>query len=1122
MPHNFLVFFAIIAVSILAGENTSGSTITVCSSGCDHTSINTAIDAANDGDVIQLLAETYTEGAVIDTDGKAITILGATDKRGASASILDGDGSHRVLRCGSGEGAGTVFKDLVIRGGFNSDVGGGMYNHSSSPTLINCTFTNNSAEYGGGIINYFGSNPTLTGCTFKGNAASVGGGVYNYHLSAPLLEGCTFTDNSSDLAGGGMFNYDSSPSLVGCGFTGNHASEYGGAGIYNHESSVDGTSRPTLSSSLFCGNTGGNIAGDWIDEGENCIRLVCDDGDGDGLPDCVDQESDLELAVPGEYVSIELAIDAAAPGAVIVIEAGIFTPHLTLDTQGKPITIRGAIDADGGPGTIIDGGGMIRVIQCVSGETPGTVFENLRIRNGIATTGGGMYIDQSSPTLSNCAFTGNSAEDGGGMYNHQGSPILSDCVFLGNSAEFGSGIYNDIASSPTLIDCRFTGNTARLRGGGMCNTSSSDPTLVRCMFTANDASNQGGGGMFSDETSTPTLTASLLCGNVGGNLYGGWVDEGANCIRLVCDDGDGDGRPDCGNQDSDLELGVPGEYDSIALAIDAAAPGAVITVESGIFTPRATIDTVGKSITIRGTLDGNGKPATIIDGGGMIRVLQCVSGESSDTVFENLTIRDGLAGETIEYATAGGGMYVRQSSPTLANCTFIGSSAQQGGGMYIREGSPTLTDCTFIGNAAGYGGGMYNRQGAPTLSDCVFLENSSGANGGGMYNVNESGLLLNECTFMSNSAGSRGGGMYSLQGSPTLRNCAFRENSGESAGGINNADGSMIMSGCTICENGGGNISGSWVDEGGNCLAYSCDDQDGDGLPDECADDGVATLLVPSQFASIEDAVEAAGYGDVVLVEAGVYFPSRTIDPGGKPITIRGAIDDEGLPVTVIDGGGNMRLIRCVTGESADTVFENLVIRNGSGPDLGYGSGMYNFYSSPTLRNCVFTGNSANTGGGVFNHHSSPTLTGCVFTGNTASYRGGGMFNGNSSDPVLIDCTLTGNFAASGGGMYNFGTSNPVLTNCVVCGNSPDQLVGPWADDCSSCVTASCEDCQLPVEPCPTDLVQNCITDADDLEAFLARWGACGIEDCVGDFNDDGRVDGADLGILFSVWGTCQ
>ena len=54
----------------------TADTITVCASGCDHTSINAAIDAASDGDVLQLSAETYTEGTTIDTDGKAITILG--------------------------------------------------------------------------------------------------------------------------------------------------------------------------------------------------------------------------------------------------------------------------------------------------------------------------------------------------------------------------------------------------------------------------------------------------------------------------------------------------------------------------------------------------------------------------------------------------------------------------------------------------------------------------------------------------------------------------------------------------------------------------------------------------------------------------------------------------------------------------------------------------------------------------------------------------------------------------------------------------------------------------------------------------------------------------------------
>ncbi len=55
----------------------SAETITVCASGCDYTSINAAIGAASDGDVIQLAAETYFEGSQIDTLGKAITLRGS-------------------------------------------------------------------------------------------------------------------------------------------------------------------------------------------------------------------------------------------------------------------------------------------------------------------------------------------------------------------------------------------------------------------------------------------------------------------------------------------------------------------------------------------------------------------------------------------------------------------------------------------------------------------------------------------------------------------------------------------------------------------------------------------------------------------------------------------------------------------------------------------------------------------------------------------------------------------------------------------------------------------------------------------------------------------------------------
>ncbi|WP_373331263.1 right-handed parallel beta-helix repeat-containing protein [Salmonirosea aquatica] len=78
-----------------------------------------------------------------------------------------------------------------------------MYNTSSSPTLTNCSFLNNSAnEIGGGIFNDFGSNPTLTNCSFLNNSAYLGGGMCNFNSNSPTLTNCSFLNNSADRAGG--------------------------------------------------------------------------------------------------------------------------------------------------------------------------------------------------------------------------------------------------------------------------------------------------------------------------------------------------------------------------------------------------------------------------------------------------------------------------------------------------------------------------------------------------------------------------------------------------------------------------------------------------------------------------------------------------------------------------------------------------------------------------------------------------------------------------------------------------------------------------------------------------------------------------------------------------------
>ena len=133
--------------------------------------------------------------------------------------------------------------------------GGGMYNYISSPTLINVTFSDNTAGHGGGgMYNYFSSSPTLINVTFAGNKADTGGGMYNAvgtissTDSSPTLINVTFTNNRSSNNGGGMGNYNSKPTLINVTFFGNTADKKGG-GIYST------IRHPTIVNTLLWNNT---------------------------------------------------------------------------------------------------------------------------------------------------------------------------------------------------------------------------------------------------------------------------------------------------------------------------------------------------------------------------------------------------------------------------------------------------------------------------------------------------------------------------------------------------------------------------------------------------------------------------------------------------------------------------------------------------------------------------------------------------------------------------------------------------------------------------------------------------------------------------------------------------
>jgi endonuclease/exonuclease/phosphatase family metal-dependent hydrolase len=151
------------------------------------------------------------------------------------------------------------------------------------------------------------------------------------------------------------------------------------------------------------------------------------------------------------YGFIQTAINDAQNGDEIEVAAGTY--YEAINFKGKAITLRSTNPSD--PcvvaETVIDGGGYYHVVKCVSGEDVSTVLNGFTITGGDANgptginkCGGGMYCENSSPTVTNCMFIVNFAVDGGGMFNYNSDPNVTNCTFSDNSSgSRGGGMFND-------------------------------------------------------------------------------------------------------------------------------------------------------------------------------------------------------------------------------------------------------------------------------------------------------------------------------------------------------------------------------------------------------------------------------------------------------------------------------------------------------------------------------------------------------------------------------------------------------------------------------------------------------------------------------------------------------
>jgi len=197
------------------------------------------------------------------------------------------------------------------------------------------------------------------------------------------------------------------------------------------------------------------------------------------------------------------------------------------------------------------------------------------------------------------------------------------------------------------------------------------------------------------------------------------------------------------------------------------------------------------------------------------------------------------------------------------------------------------------------------------------------------------------------------------------------------------------------------------------------------------AEDSV--IIVPSDYPTIQQAIDAATYGHTVYVSAGTY----SLSTNGEifPIIMRNGVSlvGEGADVCILDAGQTSKVIVCNYISDTSTKIEGFTITNGSG---SLGGGIYCLFSSPTITNNVITGNSAYKGGGIYCiFFSSPIMFNNVITGNSASWEGGGIYCEFLSSPTITNDTMVGNSASfGGGGIYSL-FSYPTITNNIITGN---------------------------------------------------------------------------------------
>jgi predicted outer membrane repeat protein len=783
------------------------------------------------------------------------------------------------------------------------------------------------------------------------------------------LDGLTIKNGRQSVIGGGAIYVDlSAPVITNCVFLNNHATQRGGA-IYFYLDSMWDT--PVVTNCSFSQNSAD------VEGGAIYIRIT-------------GTEAFFEIA------GCDFSDNSSNQGGAIKIQR----------TGGASSTNRSII-------------------------RDSTFFNNVASQNGSEGRGGAIYVDDDSPFITNCMFQNNDATDyGGAVYIdmtalNSAEPIIKDSSFLGNNAEYrGGAIGVRVSRSGTggevqigdaffeIDNCRFSENTSyyggaigssadeviyssefsvikrsqffqntAVEGGAISHGNVSYITVTHCSFSYNRAVTSGGAASaWNGNSYSNSIFFKNTAAVDGGAIYASYGNLTTTVFHCTFTDNEASEQGGAIRAKGNLDL-----VNSILWRNRAGDKGHQIHFSDT--SPRTlNVDHSNIQGGLAGTHDAGDPNVTENNLGGNIDL------DPKLALAEDLHLMPDSP-----CVDAGDNTKVPADDFDLDNDGNTGESVP-----YDLDGTGRMLDGTGDGNAI-VDMGAYEFDRAESPAAAVSPEKF-------VFTAREDGYLPEGQTLFIRS---RGLGTLNWQVSEEISWLRTEEAEGSSTG---ESDAVRLYVDHTGLGHGIYTGSLSIMESDGPTLLRTV----------EVILYVTTILRVPSSYATIQAAIDAAIHGDEVIVADGTYYygPGGDLVPNmdflGKRITVRSA---RGPEHTILDYSVGGRAFHFHRGETSASVLQGFTIRDaniegGFGLGIDGGAILVEAISSPTILGCIFSGNYAEgNGASIYLGGSRALVKNCSFNDNNAGGVHGGAMYVSGQHNTVDNCVFSNNL---GGGIYNY------------------------------------------------------------------------------------------------------